>query len=224
MFEREDDMEPSAAQQGREGSPDGEYSLLKSSIRALDAYLRRRQGVYEYSNLGQCLFRVQLVESTIDAILGDGTPLRRGAPILDLHIWNEHVPRTPQGGPNLGWARQLDRCIDASLRELAAHLARNRTLDGVSAVRGNLSLGAQSRSNQIARVASRFGFEQLPTPRLSHKERLHWFGENILISMLVLAENASALHADTLFRCRTLTYISRNNLERRFGGKEQPVA
>jgi hypothetical protein len=51
---------------------------------------------------------------------------------------------------------------------------------------------------------------------------LHWFGENILISMIVLAQNASALRADTLWRDRTLVVLSRQTLQRRYGATKRP--
>jgi hypothetical protein len=195
-------------------------SWVRTAIRALDAHLRHRQGVYEYTNLRECVFRAQLIENQTELMLSDGTRLRCGEPIIDLHLWNEQVPRMPPGGPNLAWARRLDRCVDLSLRELATHLADRPDLDAVRAIRGNMSLGADERAAQMARVAARFGFEQLPAPApTSIGEHLHWFGENILISMLVLAQNSSTLRTDTLLRCRTLTFLPRRTLERRFGGR-----
>jgi hypothetical protein len=46
---------------------------------------------------------------------------------------------------------------------------------------------------------------------------MHWFGENILISMIVLTHNATALRADTLWRDRTLVFLSRQTLRTRYG-------
>ena len=65
---------------------------------------------------------------------------------------------------------------------------------------------------------ARYGFEAVAEPeRLTLGERLHRFGENILISLIVLAQNAAALRADTLRRARLPIYLSRHALERRFG-------
>jgi len=47
--------------------------------------------------------------------------------------------------------------------------------------------------------------------------RLHRFGENILISLIVLAHNPGALRADTLKRARVPIYLSRRILEKEFG-------
>jgi len=48
-------------------------------------------------------------------------------------------------------------------------------------------------------------------------ERLHRFGENILISLILLAHNPGALHFGTLKRVRVPIYMSRRVLERKFG-------
>jgi hypothetical protein len=48
-------------------------------------------------------------------------------------------------------------------------------------------------------------------------ERLHRFGENILISLIVLAHNPGALRPDTLKRVRVPIYLSRRVLEKKFG-------
>jgi hypothetical protein len=46
---------------------------------------------------------------------------------------------------------------------------------------------------------------------------LNRLGENILISMIILAHNPGALHLDTLSRVRVPIYLSRRALEREFG-------
>ena len=52
---------------------------------------------------------------------------------------------------------------------------------------------------------------------MSIGERLHRFGENILISLIILAHNPGALRPDTLRRVRVPIYLSRRMLEREFG-------
>ena len=63
-----------------------------------------------------------------------------------------------------------------------------------------------------------YGFEAIVAPEhLSVSERLHRLGENILISMILLAHNPGALHFDTLNRVRVPIHMSRRSLERKFG-------
>jgi hypothetical protein len=203
-------------------SAHGPRSFLARMIERLDLHLRLEQGVVEYSASPHCIFRLQLIESPDDFTFSDGARVRAGDRLLDLHIWNEHVPLIGKSGPTVAFARRLDRCIDASLLELTGFLRERADLDDVRAIRGNLVLGSKERSSQIARIAARYGFERVArSAPLSVGERLHRFGENILISMLVFARNPGSLRADTLWRDRTLTYLSRRRLEQRYVSRIQ---
>ena len=65
---------------------------------------------------------------------------------------------------------------------------------------------------------ARYGFEAIvQSGQMSIGERLHRFGENILISLIILAHNPGALRSDTLRRVRLPIYLSRRMLEKEFG-------
>ncbi|MGH6852481.1 MAG: YkoP family protein [Methylocella sp.] len=150
-------------------------------------------------------------------VLSDGTPYRPGQRLLDLHLWNEQIPCLKSS--SLGWARQMSECLNISLRDLARYLQGNGEFKDIAVIRANMSFGTMHQSAQLVRIASRYGFEPIPR-RESHsaRQRIHQFGENILISLMVLARNGAALRRDSLWRDRTQTFLSRNVLERRYGG------
>ena len=78
--------------------------------------------------------------------------------------------------------------------------------------------GTRTQSDQLARIMARFGFEAIAHPeRLPAAERLHRFGENVLISLIVFAQNAGTLRRDTLRRVRVPIYLSRRTLDGKFG-------
>jgi hypothetical protein len=184
----------------------------------LDSRLRLRQGVIEYTCQPKCLFRMQIITSCADVVLSDGAHVRPGDRLIRLHVWNEQFPAFPAGGPTLAWARRVNRAFDISLRELAHFLEMRRDLDDITAICGNMTFAPAERSAQLARFVSRFGFEKIAVHgSQSFLQHMHWFGENILISMIVLAYNATALRADTLWRDRTLVFLSRQTLRRRYG-------
>jgi hypothetical protein len=191
---------------------------------ALDSRLRLRQGVIEYTDHPNSLFRIQVVESCDDILLSDGAHVRRGDRLIKLHIWNERFPAFPTDGPTLAWARRVNRAFEISLRELAHFLEVRQDLDDITAICGNITFTPADRSAQLARFVARFGFEKIEMDGLqSFRQRMHWFGENILISMIVLAHNAMALRADTLWRDRTLVFLSRQTLRRRYGSFHNQV-
>lgn len=201
------------------------HPWLGALVGVLDHHLRRRQGIIEYTDSPDCIFRMQVLSSDQDVLLSDGTRVRPGDRIIELHFWNEQLPTVRQIGSALTWARHMAKCAEISMRELARHLASRADLKDVRAVRGNLSLGSADRSNQIARLVSRYGFERIPPASpMKLTERVHRLGENILISMLVLARNASALRTDTLWRGRVRVYLSRRALEQRYGLGSGPLS
>ncbi len=179
----------------------------------LDRWLRRRQGVYEYTADDNCLFRVQRDCAHERITLSDGTRVQPGDPLLVLHLWNEHMPAFPQSGATIAWARQISRGIDMSLRHLARHLATEPELDRVAVVRADMTFGA---SDQLARISARFGFEAPSTEVEPHGGVIHRFGENILVFLLVMASNPASIRMPVLWRDRMLVYLSRVVLEHRY--------
>jgi hypothetical protein len=194
-----------------------QFPWLEAMVTALDDRLRLRHNVIEYTDSADCLFRIQIVNSNDDYVLSDGTRIRAGDRIANLHVWNEQFPCFTAGGPTLAWARRVNHAFDASLRELSRFLDARSDLDDVIAICGNMGFQPAERTDQLARFVGRFGFERIAggTSR-SFRRQIHWFGENILISMMVLARNAAALRADTLRRDRTLVFLSRRELRRRY--------
>jgi hypothetical protein len=200
-----------------------DHPWLGAILGALDDRLRAHYGVFEYSHSPDCLFRINVVASEHTAILADGVQVHAGNKLIELHLWNEQFPPFPENGLTVAWALRVSRSFDASLRELNDYIDANAALNDVVAVRGNMGFGGSARGEQIARLVGHFGFERMaaPPPR-SLSQRLHRFGENILISMTVLARNAAALRADTLWRDRALVLLSRQRLQRRYG--DRPAA
>ncbi|MFZ0607081.1 MAG: hypothetical protein WAM75_05305 [Xanthobacteraceae bacterium] len=208
---------------GRGNPPD--HSWLETFVTALDDRLRLRYGVFEYTHRSDCLFRIQLARNEDDVILSDGVSVRSGARIINLHVWNEQFPAFPPQGPTLAWACRLNRAFDASLRELAVFLQSRPALDDVVAICGNMTFEPSCRNAQLTQFAGRLGFETVAVRRTrSIGQQVHRFGENILISMMVLARNAGALRADTLWRDRTLVFLSRRKLQDRYGAVREHAA
>jgi len=194
------------------------HPWLANALGVLDVRLRRRQAVFEYTHNPACVFRIDICPSARPLVLRDGTRVHPGQRIARLHFWNEQIPPMPKDGATIGWARQMQRAIATSLRELARYLATRPDLSDVAAVCADVPSGTQTQSEQLARIMARYGFEAKVEPaHMPIGERLHRFGENILISMIVLAHNAGALRPDTLKRVRVPIYLSRGVLEREFG-------
>jgi hypothetical protein len=193
------------------------HRWLAEALSAFDARQRRRQAVFEYSRNPACIFRLDISPARRSLVLRDGTRVDVGERLARLHFWNEQIPKMPQDGATIGWARRMQRAIGISLYELARYLAERPDLADVAVVCGDVPSATRSQSRQLARIMAYYGFETIAEPRqLPLGERLHRFGENILISLIVLAHNGGALRADTLSRVRVPIYLSRQILERDF--------
>ena len=181
---------------------------------SLDRWLRRWLGIYEFTAHRDCLFRVEHCLAEESLLLSDGVRVRRGDPVLKIHLWNEHVPIMGQQGPTIAWARRVSRAIEASLRELARHVAQSDHLNSVVAVCADMRLAPAKQCSQLTRIVSRFGFETPTDPRAGRPGFLRLIGENILMVMLVLATNPIAFRAAVLRRDHARVVISRAKLLR----------
>jgi hypothetical protein len=175
---------------------------------SLDRWLRRWHGVYEFTAHRDCLFRAERCLAEESVLLSDGVRVRRGDPVVKVHLWNEHMPAMGRGGPTIAWARRASRALDTSLRELARHVAQCSDLDAVVAVCADMRLAPDKQIAQLARIVSRYGFEPAKDPRVGRPGLLRLIGENILMVLLVLAT--------VLRRGHTRVIISRAKLLRRY--------
>jgi YkoP-like protein len=182
----------------------------------LDSWLRRRQGIYEFSTDRRCLFRCGIGPSDRALTLGDGTQLAAGDPILMLHLWNEHIPLMGLRGPTVAWARQMSRALHISLRELERYLQQHAELDDVAAICGDMHLGGAQQAGQFARIMSRYGFETVDEGEAQTASTLHSIGKNIFVMLLVAATNPVALRSTFLRRFHRRIFMSRAVLARRY--------
>jgi YkoP-like protein len=195
------------------------HPWLKRVIFGIDNALRRWQSVVEFTGDLSCILRIRIGRLDRDLMLADGTSARVGERFVDLHLWNEQVPAMPREGASIAWARQMHVSFQQSLAQLARYLAERGDLNDVCVVRCTLMFAGPERDGQMARLLARYGFELVPADNpMGLREHARRFGENILISLIVLARNAAALRRDTLRRGRTRVFMSRRALEQRYAG------
>ena len=203
------------------GSAEGgeRHFWLDKIIFGLDHLLSRWQSVVEYTHDPTCILRITVGRLDQDFVVTDGTAGHAGERFIDLHLWNEHIPAMPKEGASIAWARQMSLCFQNSLRQLARYLASRPDLDDISLVRCTMMFASGQRDDQMVRMIGRYGFELVPpTTTVTLGERARRLGENIMISLIVLARNQAALRRDTLRRGRTRVFMSRKVLEQRYGG------
>jgi hypothetical protein len=200
----------SVANEGSDGVICRSRPVWAEVVLALDGWLRRRQGVFEYNHQPDCIFRAQLGRLCGEVLLSDGTFGRPGDRVIDLHLWNEHIPFTPLAGCSLAWGCRFNRAVAESLGELGRFLAGEPELVDINIIRASINL------DTLARIAARHGFEFILDPvERSPRECVHRFGENILYWLLTRACNCARAEPSKFWRKRQLMYLSRGGLGRK---------
>lgn len=131
--------------------------------------MRRRLGIWEFSDDPDCILRVALLRSRWEIGLNDGTVIRRGETIGMIHAWNERVPPIPPGGADMAWARELRRRLVRSLQLLARATREDPRLQ---TIRGFGGAGVLRFSPAILRLLERLGLEIYELPPQSLRDWL----------------------------------------------------
>jgi YkoP domain len=183
-------------------------------VRKLDDALRRFYGVREFSDQPGCLLRIALGRAAAGICLANGYEVPRGAAIIELHLWNEHLSRLSSSGSSLGAAATLRRQIDVSLCELADYIEFEPALAGIVALRARTALVPEKRLGKLLRIVRAFGFDTVARDAPdSLGTRVHDFWENFLIWALAwTAFNPTARRRNGLLRPRCEVWISRDAL------------
>jgi hypothetical protein len=189
------------------------YLDLGRAVRGIDFLLRQRQGIHEFTNDEHCIFRISFATADRDLILSDGTEVRKGDQIIQLHLWNEHMLSMPHS-PSAAWASRMKWRTRHSLAMLAAYLDGEPSLDAVRAVKGAPSFASRLGALQMVRTAQRFGFDVIdPEAPLEWRERVHAMLDSMLLWGLAYAFTPGGLRANKgLLRHRYQLWISRRKL------------
>ena len=188
---------------------------VRQLIGGLDERLSQTQGVCSYSQDPACILRIAMVRAPATVTLSDGATVRRGAPIVDLHCWNDRVPTMPAMGPDLAWAQAVSRRLRHSVRLLVAEMRRDPRLQDVEACRAGVKFVGQGGSNvSVSRIIARMGFEDVDEGARSRFARVHDTFESLLLAALVWTHNPGALRRDKMLREHRPVYASRAKLLR----------
>jgi len=189
---------------------------MRRLVRLLDSILRRALGVFEFCDHPECVLRVRLAAAP-RALALPACELPAGAPVLELHLWNEHIAPMPDGGPDVAWAAEFARRLRASFHALAAQVRAEPRFAPVEAVCGITVLLGPDQGPAGERLFQRLGFTILP-----HRGRLGRFGEfweNLYSWWVMWTFNPATLRGRRLLRLRrSELWMCRAEFLARYGG------
>jgi ceramide glucosyltransferase len=212
-------LKPAAADSGRIFS-----RVPAKMIRGLDGLLRRYYHIFEFSRNEQCLLRLSVAESENDVVLADGTRVRPGDLIGELHLWNEHIPPLPGEGPSLRWALAFQRRMIQSLRELAGCIQVDPDLRQIKAFRGENSFGGRRGLLPLTDVIKRWRFEFVPEVQPAGIwRRFVGFWKRFYMLSLIRAFNPGKPNRSLKELMHGQLWMSRKVLISHYGGKKMTL-
>jgi ceramide glucosyltransferase len=194
--------------------------LVVRGIHRLDAHLRRKQGIFEFSDDPGCLLRISVEAAEMDLEFADGTQVKAGEPVGILHLWNEHLLKIPSDGADLRWAIAMRQLMQFTLHELTGAMHTDPRLRRAGAFGGTALFASRGGPSQVAKIASRFGFEWIAdTRKPSLRRRIHDYFQNFLVFGLEWAFNPAGLRGKGFLRPREALYMSREALLYRYASE-----
>lgn len=185
-------------------------------VEQTDGVLRRLSGVTEFEADRDGLLRIELRCARQEAVLSDGTRIRPGDTMIELHIWNEHFPPFPERRSDFRWVAQIQHQMRSSLSRLAGYVRREPELSDVRGLRMRPPLSDRRPINALARLLLSSGFEQTrPVPANNPVLR---FLDNIWAWLLTWEYNPRALIGWEFSRTRHEFWISRSRFLMLYGG------
>jgi hypothetical protein len=192
---------------------------MRKVICFLDKELRRALGVFEFCDAPDCLLRIRITSAAHTLSL-PGRVVSEGALVLELHLWNEHIPTLPTDGPDLAWAVQTRRKLVTSFHALAGQMQRDPRFAAVQAVGGitvMLLPGSDAGGEKLFR---RLGFSVYP-----HHSPLGRFGEfweNLYSWWIMWAFNPPTLRHHHLLRLhRSEVWMLADEFLQRYGANDE---
>jgi hypothetical protein len=199
----------------------GLAGVAQRAILRLDRHLRSGVELIDVGDPDVSFFRVLVIKADRDLTLSDGTRVRRGDPVIDVHFHNERLPQTTEHS-GMAWAAQFGRRIVASYRALAIAAQTDERLKPAVAARARLAFASERNRGDTRRFGQKFGLETLDAPPPAPwSRRLHDFGEDLWLVGLTWVFNPGSLKGRSTFRRREDLWISRAQLMARHGPDRQ---
>ncbi len=190
---------------------------MRSIIHAIDRLLRKCNGVFEYCDDPDCVFRVSIGVSKYPLPVPD-CKIPAGMKVVELHFWNEHMPPMPSDGSFIGPAVKLRRRVAFSAKSLAEAMENDPRLAGVKAVGGVTPLFTPGDNSAAEGIFRRLGF--FVTPHQNPLGRFMEFWEEVYAWLLMWAFTPGNQNRRSLRGLRRSDFwISADDFLRLYGGR-----
>ena len=146
--------------------------LLRALIRRFDAYLCRIYGVYEFTQDPECILRISKITAVYAYIANGITIIPAGEPVLEIHLWNEHMTPLSASESSMVWTGRILRKFKYSLKLIARQMGSDPDLAAVRGIVAVTSVLSSESNPDRPDFMQRLGFITGP-----YTSRLGAFGE-----------------------------------------------
>lgn len=172
----------------------------------LDKIVSLCLGVKNFSDNPKCILRYRPIKIKEDKFLSNGEIIKKYSWVIELHLWNEHLPPIPKDGVDLEWGRKFYSLLINSFWELLNFLD-NSEWRNVEYLFGEIAFFFIDQE-RIIKFLNRLGFMVLPVKEgKTHGEDFYRFLQNGYSWCLIYAYNKESLK-----RKKDFFYVKRYNL------------
>lgn len=207
----------------RRGTADEEHTrplgaqAISFGVQTIDKVLRQVHDICEFTEDSDCLLRVSRKANTHPVVLVDGTHVGKGDDLVELHLWNEHLPPFPPNGPTIAWAAHVERLLGHSLGLLAREVRSRFEYGDARALHAITPLGSRGMRRKVVRLAQHLGFEAADINCQCWQSRAHQAMSNLLIAGLAWAYNPDSFDRAKISREYVELWMSIDVLIARYG-------
>jgi len=175
------------------------HSFIRTLVIGFDRHMRRKMNVIEFWDHPDCLIRVRVTQSDHALVVANDV-IPEGDNIIEIHFWNEHVPRIPGSGTDMKWAVRGVRMLKSSFSELALQMDNSERFQGVKAVGGITPLFFAGDDSSGERIWKRLGFTLTPVKHPLGRFGAFW--ENVYTLLIMWAFNPHSVRNQRLSSMR----------------------
>jgi hypothetical protein len=191
-------------------------SMMRGLIRAIDWCLRRFYRVKPFTEDPGCILRLSPGRSKHDFFLSDGTRIRAGDPVLDIHLWNERLPSLSQASWVVDWTRFLLHGFKVSLGLLSEYLCHHSASGGEVVLRGELGFASDFQTAKD--VFEHLGFDVVLKEHPGARIWRRAFWDSLYSCALMWTFCAPSIRSKSLMKLlRVQVWMSGETLWRRYG-------
>lgn len=192
-------------------------------VRGVDFVSRRVHGITEFDPSADCLLRIAMRRAGREIFLADGVSVRADDTVIELHLWNEHLP-IPEGQPDLRWAAAGRRQFIRSLDRLADHIRAESRFDAVRALMMTPALTTHQLAKDHSLILVLLGRNWMAVELGPDSPgRLYRLVDNMWLWLLTRTFNPKSLTRRQFTRRRREFWISRERFLAIYGeGSERP--